>query len=348
MRSFKSALIKIIAFVVIFSVLCTPSAYFYFKYGSNNNNIKPELAAQEGKIDFLFCGASQFVWGFIPNVMDELYSVNSFNIASGLLSMEGRYTIIKDVVEKNPVKTLVLDLSYNSLERSDQTDTIEGSILLAERLDFADGMKYIVKNISLSDASAYIGYALRTGTYTLVSKLLNRSNGVTDPLAGKGYWGAHTATSMVGNVYWESGSYPEYRNYNTDDKTMEYLDKIMDYCESKNITVYFVTTPYPTRVISWADREGLLDVHKSIAKKYNCVLYDMNLYKDKNDLFFDETSYYDVEHLSTEGAITCTELLAELLANNDKGVMNSDKFYNSYYDLIDSYFAQNVSGVSAE
>lgn len=342
MRSFKLALIKVIIFTVIFAVVCTPSVYCYFKYGSNNNNIKPELAAEEGEIDFLFCGASQFVWGFVPELMDDYCSVNSFNIASGLLSMEGRYTIIKEVVEKNPVKTIIFDLSYNSLERSDETDTIEGTILLAERLNFADGLRYTAEHISLSDASAYIGYVMRTGTYTLLDKVILNEDDVRESFVGKGFWGGHEATSMVGNIHWKKDSYPKYREYNTDEKTMEYLDKIMSFCKSNNITVYFVTTPYPTRVISWSDRQGMLDVHKSLAQKYGCVLYDLNLHKDKNNLFYDETSYYDGEHLSTAGAVACTELLADLLKSNDKGIMYSDNFYNSYYEFIDSYFEQNV------
>ncbi len=340
MRNFKLALIKVAIFSLIFSLICTPSIFMYLKYGSNNNNIKPELSAEEGKIDFIFCGASQFVWGFIPNIMDENYSVNSFNISSGLLSMEGRYTILQEVVEKNPVKTLVMDLSYDSLVRSDETDTIEGTILLTERLNTANRIKYSVNHISLSDASAFFGYALRTGTYTLAEKLLSKPQTLSDPLIGKGFWSGHNATSMSGHIYWEENSYPQYENYNTDEKTMEYLDKIMAYCKSKNITVYFVTTPYPTRVISWRDRQGTLDVHKAIAQKYGCVLYDFNLYKEKDKLFFDETSYYDVEHLSTDGAIACTKLLAQLLTANDKGVAYSDNFYNSYYNLIDSYFAK--------
>ena len=115
----------------------------------------------------------------------------------------------------------------------------------------------------------------------------------------------------------------------------------MEYCEQKGITVYLVTTPYPTRVISWSDRNGVLDVNKEIAQTYGCTLYDLNLYKDKDKFFNDETSYYDEEHLSTEGAVSCTKLLARLISENNEGIAGSNDFYHNYNEFIDAYFEKN-------
>lgn len=340
MHSFKLALVKVIGFILVFTLACTPSLIYYYKYGSENNNYKPELYEQNGKIDFLFCGASQSVWGFVPEVMDDLCDVNSFNISSGLLSWEGRYTIIKEVVENNPVKTLVMDLSYNSFARSNDTDSIEGTILLSEHLSFKSRVNFTMKSLSIDDTAVYIGYVLRTGSYGLVKSIFSKEQRKPE-FAGKGYWSDKDPVSFVGKVYWQEGTYPEYKQYDCDSESVTYLGKIMEYCEQKGITVYLVTTPYPTRVISWSDRNGVLDVNKEIAQTYGCTLYDLNLYKDKDKFFNDETSYYDEEHLSTEGAVSCTKLLARLISENNEGIAGSNDFYHNYNEFIDAYFEKN-------
>lgn len=341
MHNFKQAAIRVLIFVLIFSLICTAPMFMYFKYGSQNNNFVPELEKESGKIDFLFCGASQTVWSFIPNRFDELYGCNSFNISSGLLSMEGRYTILQETLKTNPVKTVVLDLSFGGLERRDETDTAEGEILLAEHLRGYQRFKYTLTHIDLDEAFYTFYYMFRTGLYSIVTR--NYKKTVDSPLYGKGYWTTKREADMTGKTHWTTEGIPEKEPYAPSEESAEYLDKIMQLCAEKNIRVILVTTPYPTNVVSWSDRDGMLETHKALAEKYGTVLYDFNLYKAKDDLYDDKTSYFDVEHTSESGATITTTELAKLLLAEDSGVGKSDLFYNSYAEYIDNYSKNNAA-----
>ncbi len=339
MRNFKKALVKTLLFVLVFSLLCTPSLFLYFKFGSENNNILPELDAETGKIDVVICGASQAVWAVIPNLLDEKCGCNSFNISSGLLSMEGRYEILSRVLAENPVDKLVLDFSFNGLERDNETDTAEGEILLAEHLHGMQRLRYTVTHIKLDEVFSSFYYMFRTGTYSLLTRSFLRTN--DSPLFGKGYWTTSNVSDQSGIIRWDKNKLPEKRTYTASEDSLLYLDKIMQLCSEKQIEVIFLTTPYPTRAVSWSDRDGMLDVHLSLAQKYGCTLYDLNLHKEKDAIFDNKTAYYDEEHLSMDGAVKCTELLASLINAGDAGVGQSDSFFPTYHDYILNFLAEN-------
>ena len=342
MRSFKKALVKVALFTLIFSLICSPFVYVYYTRGSSDNNFLPELDAEKGKIDFIFCGASQSVWGFIPQIMDEELSVNSFNISSGLLSMEGRYTIIRNVVKNNPVKTLVLDFSFNNLSRTSDTDTIEGELLLEEHLCGTERVKYFFTHTKPDELFSAFYYVFRTGLYGILHS--GSENKGSNPYCSKGYWEIHEATDQRSAVYWKAEkSEQEKKPYNVTQENLYYLDQIMQLCREKGIRVCFVTTAYPTGVVSWSDRDGMLEKHLELAHRYDCPLYDFNLFRQKDEFFHDETSYYDVEHVSTEGAVAQTKLLASWIESASPGVGKDERFYYSYADMIRAYLQDNAA-----
>ena len=337
MRSFKKAVLRVALFTLIFALICSPFVFLYLKKGSANNNILPQLDAEKGKIDFLICGTSQSVWGFIPKVMDEELGCDSFNVSSGLLSMEGRSTIIRSVMEDNPVKTLVMDFSFGNLLRDDDEDTIEGELLLEEHLYGTERLRYFFTHIQINELFSAFYYAMRTGLYSATHP--GSDSGVSNPYYGKGFWGEHAATDQRKTIYWGTNQYDSTKSgtYHVNEKNLYFLDKIMQLCKEKNVCVYFVTTAYPTGVVSWSDRDAMLRTHLALARQYDCSLYDFNLLREKNVYFSDETSYYDVEHVSTEGAVTQTKLLAAWISEKSGGIGTDDRFYNSYAEVIEDY-----------
>ncbi|MBQ7546741.1 MAG: hypothetical protein IJT41_07240 [Clostridia bacterium] len=340
MRSFKTALCKVALFTLIFALICSPVVCVYLKNGSENNNINAQLEEEKGKIDFLFCGASQSVWGFIPLVMDAELACNSFNISSGLLSMEGRYTIIRKVAQDNPVKNLVLDLSYNSILREDKTDSVEGELLLEERLHGMERIRYYCTHTKVDEIFPSFYYVMRTGMYSILHSFSAKPD--RGMYFGKGYWGEKAAIDQRRDVRWKTGdrqSAPE--PVDIPEENLVYLEKIMQFCKENGIRVYLITTAYPTGVISWSDRDGLLQAHVKLARQYGCPFYDVNLLRDKDKWFDDETSYYDVEHTSTQGAVAQTKLLASWIRSASPGVGEDAQFYDSYADMIDAYLARS-------
>lgn len=336
MRDVKTAVRKIALFALLFSLMCMPVLWTYVCNGTEGNNIRPQLEAEKGKIDFLFCGASQAVLGFVPGIMDEALGCNSFNIAAGMLSMEGRYVLLTRVAEDNPVKTLVMDLSYNGLARDPDTDPVEADLLLEERLHGADRLRYFCTHTAPDELFPSFWYAMRIGALTLFHSI--SGNRVQPDYAAKGFRGVRTAVDQTKPVQWKAGD--ETRQaamYDVADDNLLYLDRIMQFCREKGIRVCFVTTAYPTASVSRWPRDGMLYANLNVARKYGCPLYDYNLFRQKDAWFSDRTSYCDQGHTSPEGAAAQTKLLASWIAASSPGVGEDEQFYADYAEMVGEY-----------
>jgi len=69
-------------------------------------------------------------------------------------------------------------------------------------------------------------------------------------------------------------------------------------------------------------------------KKYDIPLFDFNLLKSRYELFSDETSFSDDNHLSEEGAEIFSGVMADVLHRHRAGEDVSPLFYESYRDVI--------------
>lgn len=344
MRSFRTAVCKVVLFVLLFSLICTPVVCVYYKNGSMNNLSNAQLDAEKGKIDLLFCGASQSVQGFIPAVMDEELGCNSFNISSALLSMEGRYTMLRRVVKDNPVQTVVIDISYDCLKRNTDKDPVVGDLLLEEHLPGADRFRYFCTHTKMDELFTAFYYVMHTGVFTIFYPASD-----SDPRPayyGKGYWGGRKASDQrSSDALWKAGD--EMRQteefFVTFEKSIVYLDKIMQFCQEKGIRVVFVTTAYPMSTVCRWPRDGLLKKNLDLARQYGCTLYDFNLLRQKDLWFDDGTSYCDEEHTSPEGAVTQTKLLSSWIASSAPGVGEDGQFYADYAEMIGDYLRTHAA-----
>ena len=118
MNSFKLALKTSLIFLLIITVLSTVIVYPYFHretYHYQDGYVRDNMA---GEIDFIICGASQAQRGISTEILDKKLGVNSYNIASPLMTLMGRYTILKKVMSMIPMQapwTVILNSSAISI-----------------------------------------------------------------------------------------------------------------------------------------------------------------------------------------------------------------------------------------
>ena len=70
-----------------------------------------------------------------PTVLNENLKVNSYNLSSPLMSMYGRYVLLKKEIERNQIKTVYFEISYNALTLDKKTLGFEGDIYELGRFD---------------------------------------------------------------------------------------------------------------------------------------------------------------------------------------------------------------------
>jgi hypothetical protein len=247
--------------------------------------------------------------------------------------MRGRYELLELELNRNPVDTLILELSYDSLTRNRDTEGPEGDIYLLAKLDgFIPRMKYFFSEVRLSEYSRMYYEYIDNGVKCL-KKLLTGNFKTSNEKLYKGY-----AAYKRENIKLSS-SLKKIYNTNVFDETIyepniEYLDKIIALCKEKGIRLMMVTTPLSkVTVCRYSNLDVFREKYVEIAKENNLEYYDFNLLVDKDELFPDETAFSDRFHLSNDGAEIFTRYFTDFIQKVDAGENVDDLFYSSYAEV---------------
>lgn len=287
-----------------------------------------------GKIDCLILGASHALDGFVPNVIDDILGCNCYNLSGSQLTWPGREALLKEEISRNPVKTVILEIAYDTL-CYDPYNT-EGNIYLISRLITAsERFIFTCKNVHLNDWHKIYADFLNSGFRYLFNSVFTDKNVNNVIYENKGFAPKEeNDISLSGNeIANNHNSSHISENYNK--KNITSLYNIISCCKDNDIELIFVVTPVSDRQI-WESSDFSFFYHFliSISEETNCKFYDFNLIKERYSVFSDKTSFFDSGHLSASGAIEFSKLFAETINNERSGSGNNGKFYNSYSEMI--------------
>ena len=110
MHSSKKVFLRTLAVLLVVLGLSVLIILPYME--SQERKTRKDLA---GTVDYLVVGASHAQLGFVPSVLDQELGVNSYNLSSLLMPVTGRYFLLEKEIKRNPVKTVVLEVSYDTL-----------------------------------------------------------------------------------------------------------------------------------------------------------------------------------------------------------------------------------------
>ena len=129
MRSFKKILNTAAIFLLAVILL---SAFFIGCYLSGENYYyqdNRERAALSGDITFLTSGASYCLFGVRPDTIDARLGVRCYNLSGTLLTLRGRYELIKAELERNPrAHTVLLEVSPDLCVRALRSLLVSGAL----------------------------------------------------------------------------------------------------------------------------------------------------------------------------------------------------------------------------
>ena len=346
MRDFKKALLRSIAFLIVISVLSVVIITPYHLTDMTAYSDRLYRESLRGTIDYFVVGSSHSLTCLYLPIIDSELNCNSYNLSGTEMTFRARTRMLEEEIDKNPIKTVVFEISYNALQRS--TYSGESNYKTVHRLATEkDRLEFLIKNETLSNYDIIYAEGLYTGVYTWerIAKLLYKNfgsdnivdiikNGCTNYCWNKtGYirktCNNLTITEDVSGLY-NSTAYSE--DYNKDN--FEQIEKMVELCREANANVIFVVTPIADCLI-WKTNnlDAFYSCMTELAEKYNSSLYDFNLLKCRYDILNDEESFSDECHMCETSAKAFTQVYCDVMNKVNAGEDVSDMFYSSYSEM---------------
>lgn len=347
MQDSKKAFFVTVAFLLIIfivsSLVIEPYVHSELYY-YNDANRRDQLA---GTIDFAILGASHALTSLDPRVIDEELGCNSYNYSGSLMTWNCREAILLPELERNPIDTLILEVSYNSLVLP-KYET-ESNLYTYPRISsYSKRLEFLLKNQSISDVELLYADALNSGSQVVLGQLykIYKARGqdfvniLNTPYKrdlvyeNKGFLSRQhnniTLSETEAAELYES----EELNLNFEEYNLNSLELIIDNCQKNEINVIVVVVPISDGAIwkmhNWDD--FYLKI-ANLCKEYNCEFFDFNLLKNRYDLFSDSTSFSDSTHMCEAGAAVFSRTFCEILKQSSFE-NTADLFYSSYAEMI--------------
>lgn len=330
MHSFKKTLWKALAFLLSVIAITAVIVEPYFQnelYHYQDAGVRDSFA---GTLDTLVCGSSHAYRGIVSTILDEELGRNSYNLSTSLMTITGRYELLKKELDRNPVDLVILDVSYNSLTRNRDTEGPEGDIYqLGRYRNPLERLRYFFRYFRLDEYGRVYYDTLTRGVYAWEQLLAGQGRrGTSEKYETKGFQsGPANPCEEAPYDLWHT--FQLKTAFNEED--VAYMEKMVRLCQARDIEVVIVAVPLSQRMTLL--NTGLDEIYsqcQTLFDQWDVSFYDFNLYKGKTQLFPDDTAYFDINHLSGTGAVDFTLELCRVLTARENGQDVSGWFYGSY------------------
>lgn len=341
MQTFKRILLSalgllcclaILSVIVIEPALKTEAAYY------NDQRLRRELS---GSIDFIALGASHGLAAFDPRILDEELGCCSYNLSGSMMTSYSKLYLLNKELARNPVKTVVLEIAFDSFARDEAKEYAIGDAVTVERLDSVpERIAFMLRYVGLEDWMNVYSRGLAQGITGWKRILTGRADSCVDA-AAKGFLAKDPADlSLTPEQAAKRYAGREISSHRFQ-KTVDRLGEMIRVCREKDAKVIVCVTPLPDSTL-W-ERSGWDDFRvwlKDYCEQTGCPCYDFNLLKARYELFSDTESFYDDGHMSAAGAAAFSRAFAQLLRRAEQGEDVSALFYASYDEMLrDSPYA---------
>lgn len=336
MHSFKRAWKNTALFLGLVLAVSLPLPVFYYEYSMKHWTRTTDIVEKNfyaGRIDTVFCGASHGYRAFIPADYDAKQETDSYNLCGVLQPMSGRVALLKEELERNPVQTVVIELSFNALSRDPDTEGAEGKIdVIRHLVNREDKVRYALRNLKADEWGIAYYMAVHNG-FSIVEELIagQAEENLAQSVSNRGYLGAEANDLSLAPTDYER----QFRTVSVEEKAVEEnlwdLNRIFELCREKNIDVFMVTVPLSYRMVnSMENLDAVRNRYEKLAGEQGCEFWDFNLWKGRETLFEDRKDFYDDLHLSESGAQKFTAIFAQAMQTKERGEDSGALFYDSY------------------
>lgn len=334
MRNSKRVLLSLLCFLLTFALIAGLSLGLY--YGSEtliimDANLRASLA---GSLDRLMIGSSHAWNGFVPAIFDERLHSSTYNLSGGVFPMYAKRCFLEKELGRNPLKIVYIELSDDTLTRTNERDYAEGDEIAIARLDSWDErLSYMKQFLSFEDCVNVYSRALLRGFQAAAAIVRGKS---TMDYAARGYYAkSGTDVSMTPDEAQRSRGIDRLSPADYRAENIEQLTALLQTCRDADVQPVVVVLPVSDTHL-WKT-EGEEDCRlwlETFCREQGCPFYDFNLLRDRHKLFSDKESFRDGGHLCSRGAETFTAVFAELMEKAEQGENIDDRFFDSYDELL--------------
>ena len=333
MRIFRKVAFSTILFL---SVLAITAGIILVPWKNSESGYYMDSRLREslaGNIDFIVIGASHGLAAFIPEIIDEELDCYSYNLCGSMMPMYSRTYMLQKELERNPVKTVVLEMSFNALARTHEREYGDGESVTLLRLDsFPERLSYMVRFVDFDDWLNIFCRDMISALSYWKSILLHNESHID--YEAKGYKSNESVNrsledDIILSTYNSSKAIGDFTSEN-----LEQFYQLIKLCKDNNCEIYVVSTPISDSCI-WRsdDWDTFYNTMKQICAEQEISWFDFNLLKERYNLFSDSASFYDAAHLSNYGAESFTYSFTEVVNRFRSGEDVSGLFYSSYAEM---------------
>lgn len=314
-----------IFFLVFFVVLLNFAVRFMYESPTRNGIYTVnEIKETKGQVETLILGSSLAHWGVDGNILGDMIDSTTLNLATSAQPLIGSYYFLKEQSQINPIERVFLGVHATTMLR-DNNQALDVREWIYDRLVTPLGkLDYLVHTSSPAELEQYLLYAARLDnvlnfsgvkeniTYKLGEDYENNIPPENENMTYYGmgnentddvYDGSYNETSVGKGEYWDRDNVLEISS--------EYLDKIIQLCQEKNIELNIFLTPLTDEYASIIGDLNDLNLYFSeICSQCGANLYDSGQLDDIYEQFTDEY-FQDYKHLNRKGSIKFTEMLGD-------------------------------------
>lgn len=351
-------LVRVLGFILVFCCIFFGVTEKLFK--KRNPNVDYVYNhAPKNSIDILFIGSSHSFCSFNTKLFDNYLEINSYNLGTGAQSMQGTYYAIKEILKKQKLKVVVLDihsLTYGSNIDKDNNFVSTKHIYNDMKLSL-NKLEMMRENFPKKNrfSSLFNTIEYHERWKEMKNLYFNFKNDMPNYKGFLGYDYNYIRGTLNYNMYEENykntykGDFPE--------RNLELLENIAKILKEKNIRFILVSTSVVPRdnFLKAKYSIGTDPKIKEIAQKYDVDIINFNDGKNK----LEKIHFLDDMHLSLAGSDFISEKVAQsikekygdLLEKSKKEVKDKSVeyyFYNKNSILNDRIFTQYIIDAEIE
>ena len=337
-------------FIIIVSILGINKILYYVLVDDTGDEVKyaiQELYKQEN-IETLFLGSSHVMCGYIPEILDSGLNESIWLATTPVQRIDGSYHLLKEVLKKNDIKKVYLDMYYRQYrgipeERTD--DQMEYIYCITDNMNNSWNKVEFLLNASTNERyiesffvpSRYGNYLLDLERFERIIKS-KRSEEYRMNKGPENFCKGTTIVSGVAGNPKMRGLIEEFSLARIGDNiiseySLKYLDRMVELCKKEGIELILVTTPFTYfHLAAMEDYTVYYEYMKEYADRNQIEYYDFNLCNNKMLTLVDE-DFLDIHHLSGKGAEKYTKVFVDFINNNDTEERR-EFFYNTVEEKL--------------
>jgi len=278
-----------------------------------------EYYEREAPIDLLVLGSSHAYRAYDPKVMGVYLDKKNriFNLGSAAQSPLISYYILKEVVEKQRPKQVVMDLYFMVFTNDNQLRNRRynwGYMRpgAAKKAFFRDGFSTEEK-VKLT---AFPSLVFKDYLKPKINKLLGRPHLLKKKGTYQGAGFVSNSDSLTLEKLTYHNQFDAFQTKRTaiTEMNLNYLKKIKDLCASEHIPLIFATAPMPEiSVKKIKNYTGFYQLFFKLAEAWNIPYIDYNI--NRIETLSDTDHFYDDDHLNAAGAQVFSAAVTKELQN---------------------------------